>query len=118
MQLEMHSDNGPILHVGVQGRINLALLAEQSEALADLLPDRSYNRTVLLDMTGVELIDSAGMSWLVVQHKRFCDGGGNMAIHSVPFTVLETMKVMRLDQVLNVAEDEPRARQLVEGGTG
>ena len=114
MQLCVRSDDGPVLHVGLGGRLNLAVLAEQQEALSELL-EGGYGRTVLLDMADAELVDSAGMSWLVVQHKRFCDAGGKFAIHSVPFTILETLKVMRLDQVLNVANNESEARHLVQG---
>ena len=117
MQLSVRSDNGPVLHVDVSGRINMAVLAEQQEALSELLEGSGYSQSVLLNMTGVELVDSAGMSWLVVQHKRFCDAGGQFAIHSVPFTITETLKVMRLDQVLNVANDEPDALQLVQGAS-
>lgn len=95
----------------------MAVLTEQQEALSELLEGDGYRQTVLLDMSGVELVDSAGMSWLVVQHKRFCDAGGKLAVHSVPFTVMETLKVMRLDQVLNVAPSESEALQLIQGGS-
>ena len=118
MQLTVRSDDGPVLYVNASGRINMAVLAEHQEALAELLEGNGYSRTVLLDMTGVELVDSAGMSWLVVQHKRFCDAGGRFAIYCVPFTVMETLRVMRLDQVLNVGESESEALQLVQGASG
>ena len=117
MLLSLRSDGGPILHVDASGRINMAVLGEQQEALSELLEDNGYSQTVLLDMAGVELVDSAGMSWLVVQHKRFCDAGGKLAIHSVPFTIMETLKVMRLNQVLNVADGETEALQLVQGAS-
>ena len=115
MQLSVRSEEGPVLRVDVGGRINMAVLAEQQEALSELLEGNGYSRKALLNMSAVELVDSAGMSWLVVQHKRFCDAGGKLAIHSVPFTILETLKVMRLDQVLNVANNESEALQLVQG---
>ena len=117
MQLSLRSKDGPILHVDANGRINMAVLAEQQEALSELLEGDGYSQTVLLNMSGVELVDSAGMSWLVVQHKRFCDAGGKFAVHSVPFTVMETLRVMRLDQVLNVAASESEALQLIQGGS-
>lgn len=115
MQLSLRSDDGPVLRVDASGRINMAALAEQQEALSELLESGGYSQTVLLDMTGVELVDSAGMSWLVVQHKRFCDAGGKFAVHSVPFTIMETLRVMRLNQVLNIADNESEALQLVQG---
>ena len=117
MQLSVRSDDGPVLHVQLSGRVNMAVLAEQQEALADLLEGGGYSQTVLLDLSGTELVDSAGMSWLVVQHKRVCDAGGKFAVHSVPFTILETLKVMRLDLVLNVANNESEALKLVQGAS-
>ena len=117
MELSLRPDDGPVLHVDANGRINLAVLAEQQEALAELLQEGGYNQAVLFDMAGVEQVDSAGMSWLVVQHKRFCDAGGRFVVHSVPFTIMETLKVMRLNQVLNVAESETEALQLVQGAS-
>lgn len=116
MQLSVRSNDGPALRVDARGRINMAVLAEQQDALSKLLGDSGYAQPVLLDMSGVELVDSAGMSWLVAEHKRFCDGGGRLAIYAVPFTVMETLKVMRLDEVLNVAGSESEALQLVQGG--
>ncbi len=117
MQLSVRSEDGPVLRIDVTGRINMAVLAEQQEALSELLEDGGYGQQALLDMTSVEFVDSAGMSWLVMQHKRFCDAGGKFAIHSVPFTVMETLKVMRLNQVLNVANDESEALQLIQGAS-
>ncbi len=116
MQLSLRSDDGSVLRVDAGGRINMAVLAEQQEALSELLEGSGgYSQSVLLDMTAVELVDSAGMSWLVVQHKRFCDAGGKFAIYSVPFTIMETLKVMRLNQVLHVAGNESEALQMVQG---
>ncbi|MHB8901439.1 MAG: STAS domain-containing protein [Thermoguttaceae bacterium] len=115
MQLSVRSEDGPAVRIDLRGRINMARLAEQQEALSELIQPDSYKRMVLLDMSGVELVDSAGLSWLVVQHKRFCDGGGRLVIHSVPFTILETLKVMRLDQVLHVAPSESKAVALLQG---
>ncbi|MGI6419971.1 MAG: STAS domain-containing protein [Thermoguttaceae bacterium] len=118
MELNVLSDDGPILHVGVQGAVSMAALAEQSELLAELLKDRGYKTAVLLNLANAEQIDSAGMSWLVVQHKRFCDAGGQFVIHSVPYTVMETFKVMRLDRVLNLAANQAEAMKLVQGAAG
>lgn len=116
MQLSVRSEDGPVLHVEMSGKLNMAALADQQEALSELLQDHGYSRTVLLDMARADVVDSAGMSWLVVQHKRFCDAGGKFAVHSVPFTIMETLKVMRLDQVLHVAPNASEALQMVQGG--
>lgn len=115
MELKVISDDGSILHVGAQGALSMATLVEQSESLAELLKDRGYGRTVLLNLEGAERIDSAGLGWLLMQHKRFCDAGGRLVIHSLPYTMMEILKVIRLDQVLNVAENRAGATKLVQG---
>jgi len=118
MDLMVQSDDDGVLRLGLGGRIALAGLADQSDALARLLDDRGYARSVLLDLSHADSIDSAGLSWLVVNHKRFCDAGGTFVIHSIPFNVLETLKMMRLDRVLTLAENESRALELVRGKVG
>jgi anti-anti-sigma regulatory factor len=49
------------------------------------------------------------MGWLLLCNKRFREADGRLVIHSVPPVVLDVMKVMRLDRVLKLAEDEVAA---------
>ena len=118
MELKVHSDDGGVLRLSLTGRIAMAVLAEESEAISRLLGDRGYTRSVLLSLEHADSIDSAGLSWLVVNHKRFLQSGGSLVVHSIPFNVMEILKMMRLDRVLTLAEDESKAMELVRGDAG
>jgi len=85
--------------------------------ITDLLAERGYGCRVLLNLTDTEFIDSSGLSWLLECHQKFSEAGGTLVIHSVPPTVLDTLKMMRLELVLHVAEDESAALKLVRGET-
>jgi anti-anti-sigma factor len=72
-----------------------------------------YARKVLLSLQKSCYIDSAGVGWLVMSHKRFRDAGGCLVIHSIPPMVSHVFRLLGLDPVLNMAEDEARAQQRV-----
>jgi anti-anti-sigma factor len=60
-------------------------------------------------------LDSSGVGWLLGCNKRFRQGGGSMVLHTVPPIVLDMLKVMRLEQVLKIADDEPAAVSIMRG---
>jgi anti-anti-sigma factor len=65
----------------------------------------------LFDMEGVEFIDSSGIGWLLSMNRRFQEEGGAMALHSVPPMVSNALKLLRLNEVLTIAEDAPAAER-------
>jgi anti-anti-sigma factor len=85
------------------------------ESLVELLGPRGYARRVLMSLAQTRFIDSAGLSWMVVCHKRFCQGGGKLVLHSITPEIFELLKMMRLDLALYLADDEAAARELVQG---
>ena len=115
MKLTVHSDNGEVLHLRVAGRIVMATVGDQADVIPNLLDQRGYGRRVLLDLSEAEYIDSGGVSWLVISNKRFNEAGGKLVIHSVSIVVLDIFKMMRLDRVFNLADDEPAALALLQG---
>ena len=81
--------------------------------LDELLGSRGYSQRVILNLRDTRFIDSSGLSWLVVCHKRFIEGGGKLVIHSVRATIMDLFRMMRLEMVLNLAENESAARELM-----
>ncbi len=115
MQIKVLSEDDGLLRLEAEGRIVQGDRMLESDALDQMLGDQGYARSVLLSLGGTEFIDSSGLSWLVVRHKRFCEAGGTLVLHSIPPTVLELLKMMRLDLVLHLAEDETAAMELIRG---
>lgn len=115
MELKVLSDDGDVLRLQAVERIIRGDPAAEKDTMQELLGTDGYARTVLLSLEETQFIDSSGFSWLVVRHKRFSEGGGRLVLYSVPAPVLELLKVMRLDLVLHLAEDEAAALQFVRG---
>ncbi len=115
MKLTIHSDNGDVLHLRVAGRIAMATIGDQADVIPNVLDQRGYGRSVLLDLSEAEYIDSGGVSWLVITNKRFNEADGKLVIHSIPAVVLDIFKMMRLDRVFNLTDAEPAALALLQG---
>lgn len=113
MELRMLSDEGDVLHIETVGSKVQPELPKAFAPLDELLGSRGYGQRVMLNLTETRFIDSSGLSWLVVCHKRFIQAGGRLVIHSVRATIMDLLKMMRLEMVLNLAEDESAARKLI-----
>lgn len=116
MELNVVSDEGDVLKVEAIGRIVPGDMKPEADPIGDLLGPRGYCRKVLLSLAKTGFIDSGGLAWLVVCHKRFCQAGGKLVLHSAGPAILELLGLMRLDQAFNLALDEAAALELVGGG--
>ena len=115
MELRVLSDDEDVLHLEVLGRNVQSESPPSLESFIELLGPRGFARRVVLSLGESRFIDSAGLSWMVVCHKRFCQGGGKLVLHSITAEIFELLKMMRLDLALYLADDEAAARELVQG---
>jgi anti-anti-sigma factor len=74
-----------------------------------------YSKKVLLSMATCRYLDSTGVEWLLRCHKRFATAGGMLVIHSVAPVVGQILKMMRMELVLNLAENEAQALRIAQG---
>jgi anti-sigma B factor antagonist len=109
MQLNIVSNDGGVVRVQAAGQITQGALAANPEPMGTLLGEGGYGRRVALGLAETTFLDSSGMGWLLLCNKRFREADGRLVIHSVPPVVLDVIKVMRLDLVLKIAEDEAAA---------
>lgn len=110
MHLKIISRDGDIVRVEASGQIVQGALADRPDPLADLLGAGAYTQRVLLSLAEATFIDSTGLGWLLRCNKDFREASGRLVIHSVPPIILDVIKVMRLEEVLTLAEDEASAR--------
>ncbi len=115
MKLTVDSEEGTILRLKAQGEIAQGALNMDKEPVAALLGDSAYGKTVLLDLSEVDFIDSRGISWLLVCHKRCAAAGGRLIIHSLTRMVWDVIRVMRLNLVLSIAANEAAALAMARG---
>ena len=114
MALTLISNDPNLLRLQAAGRIMHSQLAEEPDSLRTLTGPNGYARKVLVSLEQVGYIDSAGIGWLLSSHKRFQKAGGKLVLHSVPESVMQTLKVLRLDSILNIAPDEAAAMALAQ----
>jgi len=113
MEIARTGEQGDVLCLRVQGTIRQDSIHPQRDPLPDALGSTGFGGKVLLDLSGVEFIDSSGFNWLLKQNRAFRDAGGAMALHSVPPLVMQIFSILRADLVFPIATDEAAALQRV-----
>lgn len=115
MDLHVLSQDGDLVRLSAKGRIVADDPSDPAKPLDELLERRGYRANTLIDLQETEFIGSSGVSWLLELHKRLHQAGGKLVLYSVPVIVMEVLKVMRLDRVFFIAEDEAAAVVMVRG---
>lgn len=99
--------------VGVVSRDYSTLIQDPLVGVAGL---DVYSRPVLLDLSKVAHIESTGFEWLLTCHARCQERGGELVLHSLTHITSDLMNIMRLNLVLQVAENERQATEKVRNG--
>ena len=115
MPFMLLSDTKDVVRIGALGRISAHNAEAETDPLPTLAGAEGYARKVLLSLERVEFIDSAGIGWLLASHKRFKKAGGMLVLHSIPEQIMLTIKLLRLNSILNLAEDDAAASALAAG---
>jgi anti-anti-sigma factor len=118
MDLRRVSDDEQALRLQLVGRVVQDDLDPERDPLDALLGDRPRDRPVLVNLAKAEYIDSSGLAWVLVWHKRLREVGGKLVLHSIPVHVMETLQILRMDLVLYLARDESAALMLARGESG
>jgi anti-anti-sigma factor len=104
--------------VAVSGEVREDDVSRPRDPLEALLGARSYGRQVLLDLSGVEAIDSSGIAWLVRRQRHMRQSGGELILHSASPPVSQILKKLRMDRVFSIADDRESAFALARHGIG
>jgi len=109
MNLTLQGDDGDVARVLCEGEISQIRFPVDGNPLEDLLGEHCFRRTVLLNLAKAAWIDSSGISWLIVSHKRFLQAGGLLVLHSLPSRIAGVLQLCRMDRIFSVAGDEAAA---------
>ena len=112
MELKRVADDGPLLLTCTVGDITPDSYQPEGDPLVKLAGADVYTRCVLVDLSQSAYMNSSGIGWLMVSHKRTRDKGGALVLHSVPRSIANILKVLKMDQVFHLAADETAARAL------
>ena len=103
-----------VVTVGLVGRLDGNAAKGVHEGLAGVLEEG--DRGLLLDMSRMTFISSAGLRIVLIMAKQLDRQGGNMALYGLSDRVREVFRISGFDTILDIAEDRARAWEMVEGG--
>ncbi len=111
MQIKFLGDDDVVVRCKTAGNITQAAIPQGRDPLVDMLGEDVYKRKMLLSLEDSDFIDSAGVGWLIRTHKRFCEHGGTLVLHSLTPMVAQTLRVLSLHKVFCLADGPEQARQ-------
>jgi anti-sigma B factor antagonist len=99
------SEQGPVTVVRIQGVIKLGESARLfSKYLREILDNETGS--ILIDMSGIDYVDSTGLGELVGYLQRFSEQGRRLALMQPPTRILNLLKLTKLDEVFQIYDDE------------
>lgn len=117
MKLSLVSiDPAGFVRVATDGNITSSDLSlDEKNPMATILGDNWRTHRVLLDLGRTDFIDSSAIGWLIETNKGFREGGGKLVVHSLKPRVRQVMDLLKIDRALNLAGDEPSAKETLLG---
>jgi anti-anti-sigma factor len=112
LRITLLADDGEVVRLQCEGDIHWDAFDTGSDLLADFLGPDCYGRKVLVNLEKTRSIDSSGLGWLMACQKRCAVNGGRWVLHSLPPWVKQMLHLLRLESVLQLADDEVAASRL------
>jgi len=78
--------------------------------LATLLGNGWVRQTILLDLRRADYFDSFALGWLLNCHRELSQNGGMMLLHSASPKVIQFLRLLKLEAILPIYENENTAR--------
>ena len=106
LDLDTRSDNGRAT-VSLRGELDISSAPTLADALQRIEADSPP--VILVDLRGLEFMDSTGLRTLVNADQRARDAGRRLAIVRGPEAVDRVFNVTRLDERLDLVDDPASA---------
>lgn len=81
----------------------------EGDPIVDAAGSDVYGKRVLFNLEACPYINSAGIGWILIIHKRFVSTGGKVVYHSMPPSVDQVLKLLKMDRVLHLCPDRESA---------
>jgi anti-anti-sigma factor len=115
MKLSIRSQQDDVVSLFLNGRVSQRELSTTDEPMVDLLGDDAFSKHIMVDLSEVASLDSSGVNWLLVCHKRARENGGKLVLHSLSPIAKNVVKVLNLQTVFILAADENEAMRSLQG---
>ena len=112
IQVEDDQFDTRLVVCSVHGRILRNALDEDESPEDQLLGPAAFAKTILLDLSATDELDSVGVSWLIRFHKRCEKAHGRLIIHSMPPAICRSFELLNMGAIFLLAGDEQTAREL------
>jgi len=109
----VQKDIADVVSLNFRGRLDASTAAQAEEAVRGFLG--SGGRKLLINLTGLEYISSAGLRVLLIASKGIKANAGKLALCGLSGNVKEVMDISGLTGLFIVAEGEREAAALLAG---
>lgn len=112
MRFEVQDTSDDCLHLLCVGEIRSPQEhADGTDPLREAAGEGYTSKKALVDLSGATYISSNGVGWLLGLNQKFDADGGMLVLHSVPPMVQQIFTLMKLGDVLKLAENRSAAEQ-------
>ncbi len=117
MNLKIQSiDRTGVIHVAAEGEmVGAGIPDDGGQLLGQLVGDNWNSNRVVLNLENATFMDSTAIGWLLTTVKKFKEGGGSFALHSVPSNIRQLFDMLKINAVLPIAKDGQQALEKVNG---
>ncbi|MEA5040150.1 MAG: STAS domain-containing protein [Clostridiaceae bacterium] len=104
-----YTSAGGAVRASLTGELGHREAIEMMERLAELI-DLRVPRRMVLDLSGLEFMDSSGIAVVVQTARRCANAGGRLSVEGVPPQAMRVFRTARVDRIVQMSplEDEPR----------
>jgi len=117
MEIKLARSEGNVVRMDVHGKVTRDGWPPNRDPIGDIFGEEVYSRPVLLNLSRSLYIDSTGVEWLLTCHRRFEERGGLLVLHSANPMTMQLLKMMRMDLVLNIVDDDHAALEFIKKKT-
>ncbi len=106
MEYEL-TEEGELAIVTLKGEIDLEYSTQAREIMLAAVADF---RTVIVDLSGVSMVDSSGIASMLESYQTARKRGKNFILASIDQSVLRVLKLARLETIFEIADDVAEAK--------
>ncbi|PKK90151.1 MAG: hypothetical protein CVV64_10505 [Candidatus Wallbacteria bacterium HGW-Wallbacteria-1] len=100
-----------VLVLTISGKISAKELVPFSETLDEVFQENRFR--IIMDLTGLEFVNSMGIGKLVVAHKKCTASGGKLVLCGINSKLMKLFSILCLDGIFPMAEDLNEAEKKV-----
>jgi len=109
----IYKNIGDVVSLNFKGRLDASSAAQAEQAVQEFLG--SGGRKLLIDLTGLEYISSAGLRVILIASKGIKRNSGKLALCGLAGNVRDVLDISGLAALFSVAEGEREAVALLAG---